>query len=269
MSLEYHILQKFATGGISQLYLVMLPNGRKAVLRQLQVSKMFSIRLQRQFRYGVTVHKALSPHRNIAECYECGSRLLRPYELIEYVPGENIKSLLSNRSMLLAQYSLRILQEAARGLAWVHQRGYVHLDVKPENFLCTNNCSDCNGLMVKLIDFDTAREASDKGPRKQNGTPSYMAPEQFRRKIATQASDVFAFSVMAYQILTRANPFEGNTVKEKLHHQVSEKVLPKPPIERNPDIPEALNNAIMMGLTKRMEERIPNMSAWCKMAFPT
>ncbi len=268
MSLEYQILQKFATGGISQLYLVALPNGRKAVLRQLHISKMFSLRLQREFRRGVKIHKILSPHRNIAECYECGSSLLRPYEIIEYIPGENIKSLLSKSSMLLSQEPLRIIHEAARGLAWVHQRGFVHLDVKPENFLCTNNCTDYQGgLMVKLIDFDTAREASDIGPRKQNGTPSYMAPEQFRRKIATQASDVFAFSVMAYQILTRTNPFEGNTVKEKLHHQVSDKVLAKPPLELNPNIPETLNNAIMMGLTKRMEDRIPNMSAWCKAAF--
>jgi len=89
-----------------------------------------------------------------------------------------------------------------------------------------------------------------------------MAPEQFKKKTASMASDVFAFNVMAYQLLTGKMPFTGNTPKKTWRNQASDSVLPRPPIELVPELPEKVNRIVMRGLVKRPQLRLPDMRAW-------
>ncbi|HOG52042.1 MAG TPA: serine/threonine-protein kinase [Lentisphaeria bacterium] len=256
----YSVLGHFATGGMADLYSIILNDGQRALLRELQAAKVFRISLHRRFRFGLKVREILSPHDHIANSLEWGYSKLRPYELIEWVEGQNLKSLFNARSTALTDQVMDILFHAATALAWVHEHDLMHLDVKPENFLCRNDKNDA--ITIKLTDFDLSRPADDNAPKKQLGTPAYMAPEQFKKKTASMASDVFAFSVMAYQLLTGKMPFTGDTPKKTWRNQASDSVLPRPPIELIPELPEKVNRIIMRGLVKRPQQRLPDMRAW-------
>ena len=250
-------ISSFAEGGLAELTLVALPNGQQALLRKLHASKVLNIREHLSFRRGLKIRAALTPNEYIIGSLEWGYDFLCPYEVIEYLQGENLKVTFNSRSHILAQNRERVLKACAMGLAHVHKSGFMHLDVKPENFLC-----QFKGVpKVKLTDFDLAREADDCGPRAQMGTPAYMAPEQLRHKLSCKASDVFAFCVMAYQLFTNKMPFTGSTVKSTLKRQASENVEAPQPIKSNPSMPENWNLAIVKGLAKKPENRLPDMEA--------
>ena len=137
--------------------------------------------------------------------------------------------------------------------------GFMHLDVKPENFLLKESP---NGLpIVKLTDFDLAKKSDDNGPYPQPGTPAYMAPEQFKEKMAFMASDVFAFSLMMYRIVTGKAAFVADTKKKLLHLQASSVQTARHPQDIDPSLNPALCAIIMKGLAKKRDQRYPDMMA--------
>ena len=87
-----------------------------------------------------------------------------------------------------------------------------------------------------------------------------MAPEQFKEKRAYQASDVFAFGVIAYQLLTGQRPFSGNTEKSAWRNQASSRVAPRPPRELNSQISPKLEAVVLGCLRKPLNERYHDMS---------
>ena len=121
--------------------------------------------------------------------------------------------------------------DMAAALEHVHESGFLHLDFKPENILVTRNAS------VRLVDFDLAQPKPER-PKKMSrnpGTPAYMAPEQLQREGMDQRTDIFAFGVSAYEVVTLAKPFPGDTPEEILRKQLNDELIP--PRELNPDIP--------------------------------
>lgn len=257
--INYNNIGLLAQGGIAILHRIVLEDSTQAVLRQLQSSKIFSIAQQQNFRRGVKLRAMLSPHPNLANTISTGLNAIRPYEIIEYVEGKNLKVLMNLRDPVIQKERLFILQECAEALAWIHTNGFMHLDIKPENFLVHHTADK---PLIKLTDFDLAQPANNNAPRKQMGTPAYMAPEQFKDKTAFLASDVFAFSIMAYQLITGKDPFPADTQKEALKRQASMTVVPKPLLEYAPDICPALNKVIMTGLEKKRDKRYPDMNAF-------
>ncbi|NLG15424.1 MAG: serine/threonine protein kinase [Lentisphaerae bacterium] len=254
--LTYNKLGRFAEGGMASLSLIVLGDGRRALLRQLHASKVLNFARHRGFRFGLRVREALSPHPNIVNSLEWGYYGLRPYEIIELVEGQNLKALMNSRADILQRECVFIIVEAAEALAWIHRNGFMHLDVKPENFLLRETSSK---PVVKLTDFDLAKRSTDNSPHPQPGTPGYMAPEQFNDKTAFPASDVFAFCLMAYQLCTGKSPFVGSTVRELRRHQSDMKTVPRAPLELNPNMPSRLSAIIMRGLEKRRENRYADM----------
>jgi serine/threonine-protein kinase len=137
----------------------------------------------------------------------------------------------------------------------VHDSGFIHLDFKPENILVTRNAG------VRLIDFDLARVKPiepKKMPGKNPGTPAYMAPEHLQGLAIDQRADIFAFGVTAYEVLTGAKPFPGDTPAEILRKQLNDECVP--PRELNPDIPPAMEKLILKCLRRELEDRYPYMS---------
>ena len=182
--LTYAKFGKFAEGGMASLTSIVLGDGTRALLRELHTAKVLSIRDHSRFRFGTKVRNALSPHPNIVNSLELGYHGIRPYEIIELLEGQNLKALVNNHSEMLQKNMLYILVEAAEALAWVHRNGFMHLDVKPENFLLKESP---NGLpIVKLTDFDLAKKSDDNGPYPQPGTPAKR--RSWRRTFLRSAS---------------------------------------------------------------------------------
>ena len=176
--------------------------------------------------------------------------------VMEYVEGENLKLLHARNDPVLIENIGNVLIDMALALEHVHESGFMHLDFKPENVLLTRNAS------VRLLDFDLAQPRPDK-PRKMSdnpGTPAYMAPEQIRRRPIDHRVDIFAYGVAAYELLTNRKPFPGDSPDEILRKQLDRSLDFISPREWNPDIPAALEKAILKCLERDPDKRYPYMS---------
>ena len=254
--LTYRTQGPLATGGMAKLDRIVLSDGKPAVLRQMKSLSLLNFRQRKFFKRGAQIRAALTPHPNIVSSLEIGSHFLAPYEIIEYVSGQPLRNLMTLNDPTLKLNTEHVLLEMAEALAWVHDNGFMHLDVKPENFLL-KRAKDT--YTVKLTDFDLARVRADHGPHRQLGTPGYMAPEQFKRHKCHQASDVFAFGIIAYELLTGRRPFSGKTPKDMWRHQASKRYLPRPLHDFVPQIPPKLEYVILACLNKEREKRYHDM----------
>jgi serine/threonine-protein kinase len=135
----------------------------------------------------------------------------------------------------------------------------VHRDLKPDNVFVLRRRG---APFVKLLDFGIAKlrdapAGSQTAAGMIVGTPEYMAPEQCDNRAVDARTDVYALGVMAYQLLTGALPFSGS-IAQLLVAQLQE--LPRPPRSVNPDLPAAVDEAILKALRKRPEERFADMA---------
>jgi serine/threonine-protein kinase len=259
-TIQFTVMRDLHVGGMARLSLALTADGQQVVLRQLLPLNLLSFRLRRAFVNGTRIRELLSPHPSIVRSLERGSRGLIPYEIIEYVDGLSLRRLLQNKDPRLTSDTLAILRQCAEALAHVHARGFVHLDVKPENFLVLN---DPQTLVVKLTDFDLTRESAPRKARRQSGTAAYMAPEQIRKGIVGTPADVFAFGILAYHLVTGRMPFQGKHEKQLRWRQTSERFVPKPPKSLNPSLSQKVDSVIGKCLEKDPDRRFPSMAYLC------
>jgi serine/threonine-protein kinase len=195
-------------------------------------------------------------HPNIVHYYENGCFHGLWYAVIESVDGPNLKEAILRNDANLRTNQLKMLTSMAAGLAHVHERGFLHLDFKPENILVPKTYD------AKLVDFDLAIPRPSK-PRKASilsGTPLYLAPEQLARQPVDERADIFSFGVTAYEMLTGKKPIAGNTRDEILKKYVDFNAHLRPPRTLVPDIPHAIERVILKCLEKEPDRRYPAMS---------
>ncbi len=184
-------------------------------------------------------------HPNIVQLFDYGEAEGRPYIVFEYLPGGSLEERLTGGRALPDNETARVAADVAAGLAHAHERGVVHRDLKPGNALF--DAED----RTKIADFGIAQLAgavtlTDAGT--VLGTAAYISPEQTRGETATPASDVYAFGVVLYRMLTGRLPFESESpVELAAMHRDSD-----PPDVRSVrrDVPPALAAVTMAALAK-------------------
>ncbi len=144
------------------------------------------------------------------------------------------------------------LRQSASALQYAHERGIIHRDVKPANFLLRVESGQTVHLL--LSDFGLAKAyASSSATSHILGTPLYMAPEQFEG-IAVPETDQYALAVMIYYLLAGRPPFEGDPMR-LMHQHLN---VPPPPITTlQPALPESISSVLTRALAKKAEERFP------------
>jgi serine/threonine protein kinase len=252
---RFQLQEMVNTGGMADIWLATDSNGKAYALRRLHDRLKFNLSARRRFVKGAEILSHVQDHPNVIGYYEHGRIGSLLYLLMEYVEAYNLKDLYARHDPVLLENVAQILIDMAAALEHVHENGYMHLDFKPENVLVTNSAS------VRLVDFDLAQEIPDKpkkAPKKNPGTPSYMAPEQLVGDPISQRVDVFSFGVTAYELLTNQKPFPGDSVAEIVRKQAdrSSFVMPR---EYNVDIPAALEKVIVKCLEQDPERRYPLM----------
>ncbi|MEM9419750.1 MAG: serine/threonine-protein kinase [Planctomycetota bacterium] len=149
----------------------------------------------------------------------------------------------------------QIFYQAAEGLRAMHQAGFVHADIKPNNIMITKKEG------VKLIDFGQSCKSGTIKPRIQ-GTPDYIAPEQVKREAITERTDVFNLGATFYWILT------GKHIPTMIHKKQKGNISTsksddykrgEPPIEINPEIAPALSSLVMDCVERKLDDRPQNM----------
>ena len=175
----------------------------------------------------------------------------RPFLVLELFSELNVKQALRRGPDSLAFMLHKIIEQAAEGVYYMHTRGWVHLDIKPDNFLVSRDGE------TKLIDF-TISEKKKTGISKllhrkglAKGTRSYMAPEQIRCKVCDERTDIYAFGCVLFEMATGKPPYTGDTPNDLLNKHLSASI----------PSPIAYNNNVtkdFADLTKRMMAKAPS-----------
>jgi serine/threonine-protein kinase len=252
----YYLQELINSGGMANIWLATDAQGKAFAVRRLHHRLRFNLAAKRRFLRGCEILSKIHNHEFVIGYEGHGKIEGDLYLLMEYVEGSNLKLLHARSDPVLTENIGNVLIDSAIALEHVHESGFMHLDFKPENVLLTRNAS------VRLVDFDIAQPKPEQ-PRKMSdnpGTPAYMAPEQIRRKPIDHRVDIFAFGVAAYELLTSRKPFPGETPEEILRRQYDRSLDFVAPRELNPDIPAALDKAILKCLELEPDERYPYMS---------
>jgi hypothetical protein len=205
-------------------------------------------------------------HPNIVSIFHVGQHDGCPYIVTELLQGETLRDLLS-RGPMRSREACDCGIDIARGLAAAHDAGIVHRDLKPENLFLTKDGR------LKILDFGLAKltqpepDGADGAtatipqhtePGQVSGTVGYMAPEQVRGHAADPRSDIFAFGLVLYEMLTGKRAFRKATSAETLSAILNEE--PPPLAQSVQDLPPALQRILSRCLEKKPERRFQHAS---------
>jgi serine/threonine-protein kinase len=254
--IQYTRLHQFAAGGMAVLTLGVQPDGHKLVVRELHPKLRWNLRKHLAFMRGARIREAVSPHAHVVFPIERGYNRLVPYEVIEYVHGANLNDLIIRRDPLVKASAMDILYQACVAVAHVHDQGFLHLDVKPENFLVDTSRPE---FRIKLTDFDLSCRDDGSRNARRSGTKAYMSPELLRHGAVGVEADIFAFGVLAYFLVTGRKPFAGHSIRETFRQQLSQDFQVTEPVKMQSEISPKLNRAIMQCLERDPDKRFPCM----------
>jgi eukaryotic-like serine/threonine-protein kinase len=186
--------------------------GIKTLLDRFQQDREQIGLLRWEFTVGRTVRDP-----RIIEVYDFGIDRGTTYLSMEWLPAPNLKQRMNAGAEKIYYLYTEIIEEAAQALGHFHQKGWVHRDIKPDNFLVAEEAK------VKLIDFALARRRRAKilkfiAPRgKVQGTRSYMSPEQIRGQLPDIRSDIYSFGCMLFEMMADKPPFTGTSSNDLLN----------------------------------------------------
>ena len=192
-------------------------------------------------------------HPNIVTVYDIGKSGTIAYMAMEFLEGDELRSLLAPGSALPVMQGVDIALQVADGLAYAHEHDVIHRDVKPANIMITG------GGVAKITDFGIARMRAAKVVTQTGvvlGSPKYMSPEQVLGKRAEARSDIFSLGAVLYEMLTGKAPFVGADVNAMMYQTLN--LVPPPPSTFNPVVPAMLDLIIAKMLAKAPEDRYPS-----------
>jgi len=199
-------------------------------------------------------------HPLLVETVEYGETMSgEPYLLMEYLEGMGLDTMLRYYSSRLTTHRLGLVRQAAEALAAVHQAGYFHRDICPQNLYVSDD-----GLRLKLFDFGQSVPATPEliAPGNRLIRSAYVAPELLKRSSTTDVRiEVFAFGVTAYQILTGREPW-GADVKTSVARMLRRATDIR---ELRPTLSLTLARAVMSCLASDPKDRPQNMNAFLSM----
>ena len=257
LAATYDVERELTGGGMSRVFLARDRQlGRPVVIKILPRELAAAVSIER-FRREILLAAALQ-HPHIVPVHAAGETNGLPYLIMPYVEGESLRARL-NRGRPRVAESVAILRDVARALAYAHARGIVHRDIKPDNVLISSGSAAVADFGVaKAISSAWQADTPARGTLTMSGTalgtPDYMAPEQVAADPATDhRADIYAFGVMAYEMLVGETPFHGRAPRALFAAHLTE---PPPPLaERRPDLPARLAALVMRCLEKDPADR--------------
>ncbi|MCS7282451.1 MAG: Stk1 family PASTA domain-containing Ser/Thr kinase [Anaerolineae bacterium] len=247
---RYRLVELIGSGGMALVYkgvdtLLHRPVAIKILREAYASDPAFLARFQREARSAAQLD-----HPNIVTVYDVGQDGNLHYIVMEYVDGEDLKSIIRREGRLSVDRAVDIAIQIAAGVGHAHKMGIIHCDIKPQNILITRD-----GL-VKVTDFGIARALSESGltdPEVVWGSPTYFSPEQAAGERPVPASDVYSIGVVLYEMLAGVPPFraEKPTALALMHLREE----PPPLSVYNPRVPSQLEWIVRKLLAKEPSAR--------------
>ena len=197
----YRLTERIGSGGMGDVY-----KAHNAALNRTAAIKILHQKeMAERFRNEAYIQSSVS-HANIACLYEYLVTGETACIIMEYVEGDSLDVYLHRRGKLSNQETQNIVKQIASSLAYLHSKGILHRDIKPQNFKVKTD-----GTVV-MLDFGISKNKYTPKLTQQGfivGTTEYMAPEQFHHQVQ-QKSDVWSLGVLTYELLTGFMPFDAN-----------------------------------------------------------
>ena len=258
----FTVERELGGGGMSRVFVAYDQTlERRVVVKVLAPELMADVNAER-FRREILVIAGLQ-HPHIVPVLSAGEMAGRPYLVMPFVEGESLRTRIVRGGPMRVVDAVGVLRDVARALAYAHERGIVHRDIKPDNILLHAGSAVVADFGVAKA-LDVARRTP--GMTAQGtltaagaslGTPGYMAPEQIAADPnADYRVDLYAFGVTAYEALAGKAPFHGRTPSALLAAHLSEE--PQALAVVRPDTPPALSTLVTRCLEKAPEKRPQN-----------
>ncbi|NLA65418.1 MAG: Stk1 family PASTA domain-containing Ser/Thr kinase [Leucobacter sp.] len=202
---RYVVRSRIARGGMAMVYLGDdLRLGRQVAIKMMHAHLSDDENFTRRFEQEARSAAGLG-HPNVVNVFDQGEAGGVPYLVMEYLPGITLRELLKQQRQLTPDQAIEISEAILSGLAAAHEAHIVHRDLKPENVLLADDGR------IKIGDFGLARAVSANTTTGQAllGTIAYLSPELVTRGIADARSDLYAFGIVLFEMLTGRQPYTG------------------------------------------------------------
>jgi DNA helicase-2/ATP-dependent DNA helicase PcrA len=260
---HYRVLEPLGAGGMGAVYKAYDEKlDRVVALKVLPPEAVSNEDRRRRFLQEARAASALH-HPHILTVFEIGEADGHHYIAMEYIQGETLRQKIKSRSLSVTEV-LDIAIQVADGLTKAHGQGIVHRDLKPENLMISRDG------YAKILDFGLAKLVAREKPLSTNstkktmiqvktqagmimGTINYMAPEQLLGRRVDPRSDIFAFGIVLYEMITGRRPFAGDNDIDTMHAILHEE--PKPPYVVKAGLPGELQAILAKALAKEPKKR--------------
>ena len=260
---EYEVSGKLGQGAFGTVFQAVHPViGKEVAIKVL--ARRFSVDPEMVSRF-IAEARAVNQirHRHIIDIFSFGKLDDgRQYYVMEYLDGEPLDALVDREKVIPIGNALSILRAIAKALDAAHSKGVAHRDLKAENVFLGRDPD--GGVFPKLLDFGIAKLMGTEEALKHKtrtgapiGTPYYMSPEQCRGKDVDHRTDIYAFGVLTYLMLTGVYPFDADDYMSILMKQITEQ--PSAPSTLNAELTPGIDDAIAWMMRKDPADRPPDL----------
>ena len=261
LSKNYEIVKEIGRGGMGIVYLGQDKRlDRKVAIKVLQLDPNLDKEekdkvIRRFYKEGRSLAKL--SHPEIVSIYDIGEDSGQYYMIMEFIEGKSLSRLLQIKSHFSIDLVLSIGKQIAGALAYIHEKGILHRDIKPGNIMLSENGD------AKLTDFGLAKVTNSGASLTQTGSLfgslMYIPPEQaLGHKSVDARADIYSLGITLYEILTGGSPFMDETIAVIIRKVIEQE--PDPPSSVIPDIPPELDQIIMKAVKKDPEQRYQSIS---------
>ena len=252
---NYTIQRELGGGGMSLVFVARDESlGRDVVVKILMPDLAATLNVERFTREIKLVAKL--QQANIVPVLTAGAAGALPFYSMPFIEGLNLRQRMQHAPQPGLGESVRILGDIARALEYAHEHGVVHRDIKPENVLLSGGTAVVTDFgIAKAINaaLTQPRVKTLTGAGSSVGTPGYMSPEQAAGDHVDERTDLYAWGVVAYELISGRHPFPGKKTAQQL---IAAQIAEKPePIDECCDVPAPLASLIMSAMEKEPGER--------------
>lgn len=254
---EYDLVNLITAGNATQIWEVKEQGGTVSfIMKRLLPDQLTNQSSVTTMKLEAKVAKSFD-HPNLIYLHKFVKHKKEIYLLMDYFRAPNLRTQLSSDPLSVQARLRKLIESSAMALGHMHEKGWVHKDIKPENILMSKSSE------VKIIDFGLAVPVA-KGigkmfgkPKTIQGTRSYIAPETIKKLPLDQTADIYSLGITIFEVLTGKTPFHGENPKEVLVKHLSTR--PVAPSSLNPNVTPECDEFVLKMLAKKPKDRFSSM----------